>query len=181
MEHILPMTPKYSRAFLERTLGKRYFKKPYDRFMWWRSYTPKNKPLDKRKPFIDRILNGDFEVGPYLMEIELVYHNMNDKYLNCITTGGDIDLSKYHAESSIDRARVKRLLEDHEKEEWRKLDDIKREFLVRFKLTSEQYDKEVMNTGAKDLEAFYYKMEKKYGTYWQPVKMPKHLSNQSIY
>ena len=49
------------------------------------------------------------------MEIELVYHNMNDKYLNCITTGGDIDLSKYHAESSIDRARVKRLLEDHEK------------------------------------------------------------------
>jgi hypothetical protein len=62
---------------------------------------------------------------------------------------------------------------DHEKEEARKLEDIRRGFITAFKMTGEQYDKEVMNTGAKDLEAFYYKMEKKYGTYWQPVKVPK--------
>ena len=177
MEHILPMKPKFTRSFIERTLSKRYFKKPYDRFMWWRSYTPKNKPLDKRKPLIDRILNGDFEVGPYLMEIELVQHNMNDKYLSSITTFGEVDHSKYHQETSIDRARMKRLLEDHEKEEFRKLDDIKRQFVVKFKMTSEQYDKEVLNTSAKDLADFYFKMDKKYGTYWQPSKMPK----QSIY
>ena len=173
MEYSLPMQPKWSRSFLERTLSKRYFKKPYDRFMWWRSYTPKNKPLDKRKPLIDRICNGDFEAGPYLMEIELVKHTMNDKFTNCITAGGDLDESKYHQESSIDRARMKRLLEDHEKEEFRKLDDIKREFLVKFKITSEQYDKEVVNTSAKDLPDFYFRMDKKYGTYWQPTKMPK--------
>jgi hypothetical protein len=173
MEYSLPMQPKWSRSFLERTLSKRYFKKPYDRFMWWRSYTPKNKPLDKRKPLIDRICNGDFEVGPYLMEIELVKHTMNDKFTNCITAGGDLDESKYHQESSIDRARMKRLLEDHEKEEYRKLDDIKREFLIKFKITSEQYDKEVVNTTAKDLSDFYFRMDKKYGTYWQPTKMPK--------
>ena len=173
MEYSLPMQPKWTRSFLERTLSKRYFKKPYDRFMWWRSYTPKNKPLDKRKPLIDRICNGDFEAGPYLMEIELVKHTMNDKFTNCITAGGDLDESKYHQESSIDRARMKRLLEDHEKEEYRKLDDIKREFLVKFKITSEQYDKEVVNTSAKDLPDFYFRMDKKYGTYWQPTKMPK--------
>ena len=173
MEYSLPMQPKWTRSFLERTLSKRYFKKPYDRFMWWRSYTPKNKPLDKRKPFIDRICNGDFEVGPYLMEIELVKHTMNDKFTNCITAGGDLDESKYHQESSIDRARMKRLLEDHEKEELRKLDDIKREFLVKFKITSEQYDKEVVNTSAKDLADFYFRMDEKYGAYWQPNKMPK--------
>ena len=173
MEYNLPMQPKWTRSFLERTLSKRYFKKPYDRFMWWRSYTPKNKPLDKRKPLIDRICNGDFEAGPYLMEIELVKHTMNDKFTNCITAGGDLDESKYHQESSIDRARMKRLLEDHEKEEFRKLDDIKREFLVKFKITSEQYDKEVVNTSAKDLSDFYFRMDKKYGTYWQPSKMPK--------
>ena len=173
MEYSLPMQPKWTRSFLERTLSKRYFKKPYDRFMWWRSYTPKNKPLDKRKPFIDRICNGDFEVGPYLMEIELVKHTMNDKFTNCITAGGDLDESKYHQESSIDRARMKRLLEDHEKEELRKLDDIKREFLVKFKITSEQYDKEVVNTSAKDLPDFYFRMDEKYGAYWQPNKMPK--------
>jgi len=173
MEYSLPMQPKWTRSFLERTLSKRYFKKPYDRFMWWRSYTPKNKPLDKRKPLIDRICNGDFEAGPYLMEIELVKHTMNDKFTNCITAGGDLDESKYHQESSIDRARMKRLLEDHEKEEYRKLDDIKREFLIKFKITSEQYDKEVVNTSAKDLPDFYFRMDKKYGTYWQPTKMPK--------
>jgi len=173
MEYSLPMQPKWTRSFLERTLSKRYFKKPYDRFMWWRSYTPKNKPLDKRKPLIDRICNGDFEAGPYLMEIELVKHTMNDKFTNCITAGGELDESKYHQESSIDRARMKRLLEDHEKEEFRKLDDIKREFLVKFKITSEQYDKEVVNTSAKDLPDFYFRMDKKYGTYWQPTKMPK--------
>ena len=173
MEYSLPMQPKWTRSFLERTLSKRYFKKPYDRFMWWRSYTPKNKPLDKRKPLIDRICNGDFEAGPYLMEIELVKHTMNDKFTNCITAGGDLDESKYHQESSIDRARMKRLLEDHEKEEFRKLDDIKREFLIKFKITSEQYDKEVVNTSAKDLPDFYFRMDKKYGTYWQPTKMPK--------
>ncbi len=173
----LPYSPTQPKDFLEKYLSKRYFKKPYDRFMWWRSYTPKNKPLDKRKPLIDRILNGDFEVGPYLMEIELVQHNMNDKYLSAITSGGEVDHSKYHQETSIDRARMKRLLEDHEKEEFRKLDDIKRLFLVKFKLTSEQYDKEVLNTSAKDLADFYFRMEKKYGTYWQPTKMPK----QSIY
>tara|TARA_R110001592_G_scaffold141074_3_gene362379 strand:- start:5019 stop:5456 length:438 start_codon:yes stop_codon:yes gene_type:complete len=145
--------------------------------MWWRSYTPKNKPLDKRKPLIDRILNGDFEVGPYLMEIELVMHNMNDKYIENITAGGDIDESKYHQETSIDRARMKRLLEDHEKEETKKLDDIKRQFVVKFKMTSEQYDKEVLNTSARDLGDFYFRMDKKYGTYWQPNKMPK----QTIY
>ena len=152
MEYILPMKPKYSRSFLERTLSKRYFKKPYDRFMWWRMYTPKNKPLDKRKSFIDRI-----------------------------TTGGEVDHSKYHAETSIDRARMKRLLEDHEKEECRKLDDIKRNFITKFKMSSEQYDKEVLNTSAKDLTDFYFKMETKYGTYWQPIKMPDNLTNQSIY
>lgn len=181
MEYILPMKPKYSRSFLERTLSKRYFKKPYDRFMWWRMYTPKNKPLDKRKSFIDRIINGDFDIGPYLMEIELVQHNMNDKFLAAITTGGEVDHSKYHAETSIDRARMKRLLEDHEKEECRKLDDIKRNFITKFKMSSEQYDKEVLNTSAKDLTDFYFKMETKYGTYWQPIKMPDNLTNQSIY
>ena len=30
---------------------------------------------------------------------------------------------------------------------------------------------------AKDLADFYFRMDKKYGTYWQPSKMPK----QSIY
>ena len=59
--------PKWSRK-VDRKKIRRYLliRKPYDRFMWWRSYTPKNKPLTNRHPLRDRIANGDFEQGPYL-------------------------------------------------------------------------------------------------------------------
>lgn len=164
----LPFSPNHPKEFLENYLSKRYFKKPYDRFMWWRSYTPKNKPLHKNKPFIEKIKNGDYEVGPYLMEMQLAEHRMNEKYIEC-----DGDYTIWNKETSIDKARIKRLHDDHEKEEARKLEEIRKQFTIVFKMTAEDYDKEVMNTGAKDLEDFYYKMEKKYGTYWQPTKMPK--------
>ena len=59
----LPWKPKYSRQWIETLLSRTHFKKPYDRFMWWRSYTPKNKPLKANQPLRDRILNGDFEIG----------------------------------------------------------------------------------------------------------------------
>lgn len=170
MHSNLPFTPTFDKKWIENYLGKRYFKKPYDRFMWWRSYTPKNKPLHKNKPFIEKIKNGDFDAPPYLYEIMLAEHKMNEKFLECMTVDGTPDFGLWNSETSIDKARIKRLHADYEKEEARKLQEIKRGFLITFKMTSEQYDKEVMNTGAKNLEAFYYRMEKKYGTYWKPVK-----------
>ena len=42
----LPSVPKYSRQWIETLLSRTHFKKPYDRFMWWRGYTPINKPLN---------------------------------------------------------------------------------------------------------------------------------------
>ena len=169
----LPFRPKWSRQWIEKRLSERYFKKPYDRFMWWRSYTPKNKPLTNRHPLRDRIANGDFEHGPYLMEVELTYHTMNDKYQESITTGGELDDSLYHSNTSIDRARKKRLIEDHEKDEFRKLDELRSEFLKEFKITKEQYDKEVIKTSGTTLE-FYFQMEEKYGKRAiKPKRVPK--------
>ena len=169
----LPNNPSLTRKELETTLRKRYYKKPYDRFMWWRSYTLKNKPLDKKSNFRDRILNGDFEQGSYLLEIELARHTMNDKYLEAITTNGDVDWSLYHSNTSIDRARIKRLNEDYEKDEKTKLEEVKKGFLLHIKMTGKQYDREVVNTGAKDLVTFYDRMAKKYGTYWKPLSFAK--------
>ena len=96
MSHI---ETRFTRKWLEKELSKRYFKKPYDRFMWWRSYTPKQKPLGTKATFRDKILNGDYEQGPYLMEVELAKHTMNDKFDACITVGGEPDFSKYHQET----------------------------------------------------------------------------------
>jgi len=141
--------------------------------MWWRSYTPKNKPLTNRHPLRDRIANGDFEQGPYLLEIELVYHTMNDKFKAAITPKGEVDHSLYHSNTSVDRARKKRLSEDHEKEEFRKLDDLRTEFLKEFKMSREEYDVEVINTSKSTLD-FYFEMEDKYGKWAiKPKRVPK--------
>lgn len=170
----VPFKPKWSRQRIETMLSKDYFKKPYDRFMWWRGYTPKNKPLPKKSPLIDRLLNGDFNMGPYLMEVELVYHTMNDKYLAARTSDGQVDHGKWHAETSIDRARKKRLIEDHEKEEMRKLIELKTEFLSVFKMSGDEYDIEVSRTEG-GLVDFYYEMEDKYG---KIIKIPRRTKSK---
>ena len=142
----LPYTPIHSKAWLDRFFKKDYYKKPYDRFMWWRSFTPKNKPLTNRHPLKDRIMNGDFDIAPYKFESELVEHRMNEKW---IEHKGYEDT--YREAIQVDKARRKRLLEDYEKEEIRRLQDLKKAFVVTLKMTNEQYDKEVTNTRAKDL------------------------------
>lgn len=162
MQVALPHSPKWSKDWIEKKLSTNYFKKPYDRFMWWRSYTPKNKPLTSRHPFRERILNGDFEQGPYLLEVELVYHTINEKFIENTTRDGSLDHGKFHSETSIDRARRKRLIEDHEKDEAKKLIDLRNEFVKEFKIGKEEYDTEVSNTSGNILE-FYYSMEEKYG------------------
>ena len=49
------------------------------------------------------------------------------------------------------------------------LEEIKKGFLLNLKMTKEQYEKEVINTGAKDLLTFYDRISKKYGTNWKPL------------
>jgi hypothetical protein len=132
--------------------------------MWWRSYTPKQKPLTNRHPLKDRIINGDFDIAPHKFEAELAEHRMNQKW---IENKGYEDT--YREAIQVEAARRKRLLQDYDKEEQRRLEELKRAFLITFKMTKEQYDEEVINTRAKDLLDFYFKMEDKYGTYWRPL------------
>ena len=67
---ILPYKPIHTQEWLEKFLSANYYKKNYDRFMWWRSYSLKKKPLDKLQPLRRKIENGDFELGPFIFEIE---------------------------------------------------------------------------------------------------------------
>ena len=164
----LPYKPSHELKWLINFFKKDYYKKPYDRFMWWRSYTPKNKPLTSRHDLRERILNGDFDVAPYAFEASIVEHRMNEKFIEC---KGYEDT--YREATQVDKARRKRLLEDYEKEEARRLDELKKAFVLKFKMTKEQYETEVVNTRASNLISFYEKMEAKYGIYWKPLKYPK--------
>ena len=83
-----PYTPIHSVEWLEDFFAKNYYKKPYDRFKWWRKYTSKTKPLSTRVPLADRILNGDFDIGSYGFEAELVEHTINDKYVELYNDQG---------------------------------------------------------------------------------------------
>jgi hypothetical protein len=153
----LPYSPIHSKKWLEKYLSTNYYKKKYDRYMWWRSYTLRNPPLSNRHPLIKRIENGDFDLGSFTFEIELVEHRMNEKY----------ELHKhddtYFEAIQLDRARVKRLKEDRDKDEFTKLVELKKCFLGEFHMTVKQYDSQVTKYTGPDLINFYYRMEDKYG------------------
>lgn len=151
--------PSHSLEWLEKFFSKNYYKKPYDRFMWWRSYTPKFRPLTSRHPFRDRILNGDFDMAPFRFEAEIVEHRINEKWRN----GGWDDPGRFETENSLDRARRKRLLEDYEKEESRRLAELRSGFAKEFKMTVQEYDDEVVESTANTIIDFYYEMQTKYG------------------
>ena len=153
----LPYSPIHSKEWLEKYLKKNYYTKKYDRFMWWRSFTLRNNPLSNRHPLRDRIINGDFDLGSFVFEIELVEHRINEKFKEI-----GHDYVQYVEAISLDRARIKRLKEDRDKDEAKKLVELKNAFLSEFKITKEQYEKEVVKTH-KDLLTFYFKMEEKYG------------------
>ena len=161
----LPYSPRHSQEWLEKFFVKNYYKKPYDRFMWWRSYTPKNKPMHNRQPLLDRLQNGDFDIAPFKFEAEIVEHRMNEKWVELKGHNGE-----WNEATSVDRARRKRLLEDYDKEETKRLEELKRLFIQTFKMTKDDYDIEVEMCDAEDLVDFYFKMEEKYGTYWIPMK-----------
>jgi len=157
----VPFNPPFKKDWILRTLKKNYFKKPYDRFMWWRSFTPKNKPLSKSKPLRDRIANGDLDHAPYLFESYLAEYTMNDKYLENVTRSGEVDYSKWRSETSVDGARKKRLLEDYDKEETKRLDELRLGFMKEFGIDSDTYIKEAENSSKKLLD-FYDYMSRKY-------------------
>lgn len=163
----LPYQPLHSTEWLESFFSQNFYKKPYDRFMWWRSYTTKTKPLSHRSTLKERILNGDFDASPFKFESEIVEHRLNEKYKALYK-----DTGRYVEETSLDRSRRKRLLQDYEKDEAKKLEELQKAFLLNFKITKEQYEEEIVNADL-DLIDFYFYVEEKYGTYWKPSKIPK--------
>lgn len=156
----LPYSPIHTEQWLNKYLRTNYYKKNYDRFMWWRGFTPRNKPLTNNHPLPDRILNGDFDMGSFSYEIELVEHRLNQRYERLFDDPGRLRI-----EDQMDKARRKRLIEDRDKDEHKKLEDLKRAILFEFKMTREQYDKEVVKYRGPDLINFYYRMADKYAKY----------------
>jgi hypothetical protein len=80
------------------------------------------------------------------------------------------DYAKWVEESSLMRARRKRLIEDHEKEENKKLEELVREFTRYYRVTKEQV-LDLMLEWEGDLYGFYQFMDDQYRI--KPAPIPK--------
>lgn len=139
---------KHDRDTIESILS-RYQPLNYNRFRWWRTHTDNITPLGKRAHLRDRIINGDFNESTYFWQAQLALHNAKDK----------VDLSKHnHSDQleilAVDLARYKRLMEDHEKEEGGRLEDLYDAFTSHFQITRQELIDELCEWNL-DLLSYY--------------------------
>jgi hypothetical protein len=135
----------------------------YNQFRWWRKWDSKNKPLDKSKPLLDKIRNGDFDYSHYFWQAQICEIELNEKYQAYNNS------DRWMEETQVDRARRKRLFEDFEKDEAEKLKQIQKEFIATFRIDKEKYESEVLEFGG-TLEDFYFHCKQKFGAYSTPLK-----------
>ena len=147
--------PTLSRSRLQKEFSKLQ-KLNYNQFRWWRMYDVKVKPLDKRKPLRDRILNGDYDFSHFWYQAAWIEHDLNDLEIEC---NGDDGL--FIEKGTVLRARRKRLLEDFEKDEFDKLNSLYNEFPKYFRVNREQIKEEMANFSGSLID-FYYHIDDKY-------------------
>ena len=123
----------------------------YNQFMWWRTHTDNVKPLGKRAPLKDRILNGDFNPSSYFWQAQLSLYTALDK----------IDLSKDDHQMQmeklqVDLARHKRLMEDYEKEEPARMEALYDAFTTAYKITKDELEEKFLNFNGTILDFYEY-------------------------
>ena len=158
-------TPTHTREQLLGTKLKGLRKLNYNPFTWWRMYESTNKPLSSRAHISDKIKNGDYDYPHWKYQAELCEHDLNDMWQKMSP-----DYAKWVEESSLMRARRKRLIEDHEKEENKKLEELVREFTRYYRVTKEQV-LDLMLEWEGDLYGFYQFMDDQYRI--KPAPVPK--------
>lgn len=158
-------SPRMSRKDVDKQLSQ-YQKINYNQFRWWRMYQPKNKPLDKRQPLRDRILNGDFDFSCYKAQIYWCEYQLNDVHKEC-----GIDTQKYLEKTAVLRARRKRLIEDFEKDEKDRLESLINEFTKYYRLDKNQVSEEMMNFTGDSLIDFYFYIDEKHKITYTPYPL----------
>ena len=158
--------PTLSRNQLQKEFSKLQ-KLKYNQFRWWRMYDTKNKPLDKRKPLRDRILNGDYDFSHYWYQAAWVEHDLNDLQVECKDDDG-----LFVEKGAVLRARRKRLLEDFERDEKEKLEELYNEFPKYFRINKDQVKKEMAEFSGSLID-FYYHIDDKYKIIFTPYESIK--------
>ena len=144
-----------SRKFIEKELTK-FQKLNYNQFRWWRWYESKTTPLPNKADFRDKIMNGDYDAGPYQLQAQLCEHMLNDMHEKYMP-----DVQMYLEKSKLLSARRKRLWEDHNRDETDKLDQLYKQFQKNFNISRDELNDEIDICIGTILD-LYYQVEEKY-------------------
>lgn len=126
----------------------------YNRFQWWRNYSSRNE-LTNYHPLIKRIKNGDFDFSHYYWQAQNAILQWGDNIKN------KNDFEELQSKSGLYMEKYRRLIEDFEKDEKKRLLEFKKAIRQVFKISSEEYDN-VFENFVGTLEEFYYFMESNY-------------------
>lgn len=123
----------------------------YNKFQWWRSHDLPQE-LHHYRPLIDRIINGDFDPSPYFWMAQLAIHDMNEKIASIKCPEKQIEVRSLHME------KYRRLQLDYEKDEAKRLAELRKAFQMQFGKSREELE-EIMSDFVGDLEELYYYLE----------------------
>lgn len=111
-----------------KDLPKRPTYKWGNKFYWWRRFPP-HSPLHKYKPIVEQIQNGDFNYSPYWSQSNWEEYWMCEDIYNLRKNGDERQESLYYQEDhiiKIARRRIKRLREDAMKDEYNRMESLKK-------------------------------------------------------
>ena len=139
----------------------------YNQFFWWRRWGRKTKPLHKYSPLIDKIRNGDYDPSPYLWQIYYCQWEIDQKYKQFEGDGRE-----QATQTRLDKQRRRRLIDDHEKYEKENLAQLEKDFLTTFRMTKDDYRRDVIEVGGSP-EEFYNYCDDTYGRFNRPTTAPR--------
>lgn len=129
----------------------------YNQFRWWRRFDTHNKPLHKYSSLIDKIRNGDYDFSHYYWQFKFSEVEINEIYDATYP-----DASEFNQKATLHRARRKRLIEDFEKDEKQKLDQLQKDFYHYFNMPRTAVMKEMSDFDG-CLEDFYNYCQAQFG------------------
>lgn len=163
--------PVFDKKTVEYELSK-LKKLNYNKFRWWRMYEDTHTPLPNKSSFIDKILNGDFNPSLYMWQVYLVEHELNE-----IWNHSKNDMSMFLENTSVQRARRKRLREDFEKEEGERMFNLYEHFFQYFNITREQLEEEMLECCG-DIKDLYYIVDTKYTNFVKQLPIMEYILAQ---
>lgn len=135
----------------------------YNKFQWWRKFAPNNRPLDENAPLLDKIKNGDLDFSNYFWQALYTELLLNEK------REAARDGMEWITDTVMDRVRRKKLWEDFEKDEAKKLVTIRKAFVKTFNMTHSDYEEQLESIDG-TLEELFYQCESLFGLTQKRVK-----------